>query len=343
MSGIEGSLRIVGKGIIYDKGTALIAGVCRGNDGDLIVAFNTGGDMSPGQRVVIIRSKDGGRTWGEPEAEFSTVFQRGGVEVGCSLSRISSGRLLLPYADGFFLKLGERQFSELFRTNELETSALLFCPYSDDNGKTWLNAKAQRFEGLQGIPFGKVIELPGGGLVMPIYGEYDRRGVTRPAVLHSRDGGVSWSGYRPIADHGNETAILRLANGRLLALIRGYSVESGDSEYPLYTAYSEDGGDTWAPARRTSMKGTSPALHLAPGGKVLAGYRSVLEGGRCHVSSSDDAGVSWAFELELEVPTGAWKSGGYPVFETLPDGTIFTSFHNASPTWHMAYNILSEA
>ncbi len=341
MSGKKTSLRIIEKGIIYDKGNALIAGVCRGNEGDLIVAFNTGGDMSPGQRVVVIRSHDGGRTWGEPEVEFSTVFQRGGVEVGCSLSRVSSGRLLLPYADGFYLNLGERQFSELFKTNELETSALLFCPYSDDNGRTWLNAKAQRYKGLQAIPFGKVLELSGRVLVMPIYGEHDRRGVTRPAVLRSTDGGLTWGGYRPIADHGNETAILLLPDGRLLALIRGYTSDLGDTEYPLYTTYSEDGGDTWASAQQTTMQGTSPALHLAPNGKVLAGYRSILEGGRCHVSSSDNGGASWTFELELQVPKGTWQSGGYPVFETLPDGTFFVSFHNSAPAWHMAYNILA--
>lgn len=77
-------------------------------------------------------------------------------------------------------------------------------------------------------------------------------------------------------------------------------------------------------------------------GVLLAGYRSTKKGGVCEVSRSEDSGISWHFELELELPRGSWDYGGYPTFVDLPDGTLFVSFHNAVPSWYVAYNILAE-
>ncbi len=91
------------------------------------------------------------------------------------------------------------------------------------------------------------------------------------------------------------------------------------------------------------MRGSSPALHITPKERLLAGYRSALGGGECHVSSSTDGGQTWTFELELQLPQGTWSYGGYPVFAPLADGRIFVAFHNRVPGWHVAYNILEEA
>jgi len=124
-----------------------------------------------------------------------------------------------------------------------------------------------------------------------------------------------------------------------MALIRGCTEESGS---PFHVAYSEDGGDTWSAPRKIPVNGTSPSLHLSPAGTLLAGYRSTLPGGVCRVSSSTDGGVSWKLELELELPHGSWKLGGYPTFENLADGTMICVFHNGDPAWHVAYNVLAE-
>jgi len=43
-------MQIIDKGIVHDKSSALIAGNCLGANGDLLVAFNTGGDLSAGRR-----------------------------------------------------------------------------------------------------------------------------------------------------------------------------------------------------------------------------------------------------------------------------------------------------
>lgn len=321
-------LRVVSKGVVYDRSAALIAGVCRCANGDLLVAFNSGGDLSAGQQALVVRSRDGGSTWGEPEARFESVFKSGGVEAGCSLTRLSDGRLLLPYADGFYLHPG---------TGKSDRHALLFCPLSQDNGVTWSSTKAECYEGLEGFAFGKVVESPDGCLVLPLWGAYDRQRLWVPAVLRSSDGGQNWGGHSPIARHGDETPIALLRDGRLLALLRGYTRHT---KRPLHVSYSSDSGQTWSQPQRVNINGTAPSLHLSADGRLLAGFRSTLEGGNCHIASSQDGGLTWRVELELELPKGKWHCGGYPVLEDLPDGRLIATFHNADPSWYVAYNIL---
>lgn len=330
-------MRVIAKGIVHEAGPALIAGVRRCANGDLLVAFNTGGDLSPGQRCAVVRSRDRGQTWGEPETWFASVFRTGGIEAGCSLSRLASGRPLLPYADGFYL---HRESIDCQKgTGNFDRTALLVCPYSDDDGTSWRNREAQSFEGFEAFAFGTVVELPDGTLLLPLWGAYDTRGKWVPAVLKSRDAGESWGEYRPIADHGDETPIILLPDGRVMALLRDYTTEE---DRPLHVAYSEDGGETWTAPRRIPLNGTSPSLHISPKGTLLAGYRSTQAGGNCRVSSSADGGLSWKLELELALPRGGWKLGGYPVIENLDDGTMICVFHNGDPAWHVAYNVLAE-
>lgn len=325
-------LKVVETGIVHDGGPALIAGICRTATDELLVGFNSGGDLSAGQWAGLVRSKDQGRTWTAVEARFESAFLSGGVEAGCSLTRLASGRLLMPYADGFYLHP---------KTDNFDRRALLVCPVSDDGGHTWTNTRAQSYEGLEAFAFGRVVELPDGELLLPLWGAYAKQGLWIPAVLRSTDAGRTWGDWRPIADHGDETPVVLLPDGRVLALLRDYTL--ADEARPFHVAYSEDEGRTWSPPRRVQLCGTSPSLHLARDGLLLAGYRSTLPGCNCHLASSADGGATWCFELEFELPHGKWHYGGYPVLEDLSDGRLIAVFHNAEPAWFVAYNIIAAA
>ena len=323
-------MRVVEKGVVYDKSSALIAGVCRCTGGDLLVSFDSRGDLSAGEKAFLVRSHDDGRTWSEPEATFESVFVEGGIEIGCSISCLPDGRLLLPYTDGFYLHP---------KTDNYNRRTLLFCLTSDDEGRSWSNRRAQAFEGIEAFAYGKVVSLPDGTILMPLWGAYDVYGKWYPGVLKSRDRGATWGDYRRIADAGSETPIVVLPDGRILALLRGYTAEPNR---PLYVSYSDDGGDTWSLPGKTTVDGTAPSLHISPKGTLLAGYRSNEKGGVCRVAASEDSGTTWELALELDLPHDAWDKGGYPVFENLPNGEMFVSFHNAVPTWYVAYNIIRE-
>ena len=322
-----GTLTIVESGVVHDKGRALIAGNCTSN-GDLLVSYNTGGDLSAGQRVEIVRSRDGGHTWSVPLAPFESVFVNGGIEAGCSLTCLSSGRLLLPYTDGFYLHPGE----------DFDRRGLLFCLISDDGGASWSNQKAQHYEALESFCSGPVVELSDDTLLLPTWGAYDKQGVHTSGVLRSTDQGETWGQWRPIVrEHGDETPLLQLPDGQLLALLRGLL---DDPKVPFHVSYSQDSGATWSDPQIVNINGTSPSLYLTASGLLLAGYRSTVPGGNCHVSSSLDGGLTWQFELELQLPRETWSYGGYPVFENLPDNRLLATFHNAKPSWYVAYNIL---
>lgn len=325
------NFKIAAKGIVYDASAAAIGGACRCLSGDLLLAYNTGGDLTAGQRTGIVRSTDGGKSWSAPEMFFESAYRKGGVEAGCTFTRLASGRLLLPYADGFYLQPKSKNY---------DRNALLFCPVSDDHGKTWTNRKAQSFPGFEPFAFGRVVELPGGTLRMPLWGAYEKRGAWSCAVLKSTDNGETWDSYRRIVQgESNETPIILLPDGRVLALIRGYA--DGPSR-PFHVAYSSDGGDTWTAPARVNLRGTSPSLHITPKGRLVAGYRAAFDDGRCQVASSKDGGLTWQFELQLDPIKGPWHYGGYPVFTNLADGRILATFHNASPRLYMAYNVLEE-
>lgn len=334
------ALRVVASGTVYRGG--LIAGCAQCGNGDLLLSFNSGGDLSPGQRGGVLRSRDGGKTWSEPETWFDSVFQRGGIEIGCSLTRLANGRLLLPYADGFYLDATRKK---------LERNALLFCPVSDDHGRTWRNRKAQAFGGFEAFAFGRVVETAG-KLLMPVWGAYDVRGVWGAGLVQSRDGGETWGEWRSIVrGAGDETPIAALPDGRVLALIRGYTADLRQPyrDRPFHVAWSKDGGETFSAPQAVNLRGTSPSLHISPKGRLLAGYRSMLPGANCHVASSADGGASWNFELELALPGSTWKSAGYPVLTNLPGGKMLATFHNRNVSeanenyWQLYWNLLEEA
>jgi BNR repeat protein len=149
----------------------------------------------------------------------------------------------------------------------------------------------------------------------------------------------------------NETTLLELADGRILAILRQQGVRGGVRE--LYRSLSSDQGQTWSSPTRLNIWGTSPSLYLHPTGTIVLGYRNHLgnpqglETPGVGLSMSMDAGQTWGEHLMLEDPKGYRYlhefEAGYPAFLTLPNASImvvFYSFDASRAKRYLAANIL---
>ena len=166
---------------------------------------------------------------------------------------------------------------------------------------------------------------------------------TRAWVLRSTDGGDSWQLVTQAYDgvHAfNETELIQLPDGRVLAMIRAFGGGVGplfDRGF-LWQTVSEDRGRTWSKPVRTDIWGYPPHLLLTKEGDVLCtyGYRRLPFGIR--VCFSRDGGKTWDTENEAILRYDALPHGpgpgrgaagdlGYPRTVQLRDGTFLTAYY----------------
>ncbi|MCZ6676640.1 MAG: sialidase family protein [Candidatus Poribacteria bacterium] len=212
----------------------------------------------------------------------------------------------------------------------------LFVQRSTDRGQTW-ERQEWIVPGVHHITaFPRSAWLADGTILVPVYGS-DAGAHRRTYVWRSADGGATWrlfpmSTYVPGVD-GNETAVLEVSPGRVLAHTRteqGYLLE----------VWSDDGGRTWSQPLRTPIWGYPPHLLKLRDGRVLCafGYRREPMGVRAVLSHDggktwdmdnviilrDDGGTSSQFRRELK---RAGSDVGYPISTQLSDGRILTVYY----------------
>ena len=229
----------------------------------------------------------------------------------------------------------------------------VFVQRSRDGGATWQRREWEVPGAYRLTGFPRSVVLADGTILVPLYDEHGRRGDRehdRCWVFRSPDGGTSWRltlmGQDSAVGWGNETALVEVAPGRVLAHLRhappGYLVES----------WSDDGGATWSQPLRTEIWGYPPHLLRLQDGRILCtyGHRRRPLGVQAVISA--DGGVSWDLAHKAilrddgEVHDGREvRDLGYPVSVQLPDGTIFTAYymtlrrvtHVAASRWELPW------
>lgn len=102
-----------------------------------------------------------------------------------------------------------------------------------------------------------------------------RQAPSEQMVYASHNQGAAWRAYSVLAFDPNlvlcEASIIRLEDGRLLALMR----ENSFVFEPMYFCLSQDQGITWSLPRPTPIAGHRPTVGLTPSGKLLITYRDV--------------------------------------------------------------------
>jgi len=201
---------------------------------------------------------------------------------------------------------------------------------SADAGVTWERGEDVPFEGERPfVPFGDVVQLDEETLGVTCYARE-----VGTQFMCSGDDGRTWGEASLIADETNETDLLVLDNGHMLAAARTYQ----DAHLDLYR--SEDQGSTW----KHECQVTGPNMHPAHLTKLSNGYILLSYGIRHRgfygvgVRYSDDDGKTWYTPAALCTVDDAFD-GGYPSSVQLDDGTIVTAFYASGVGEHQRYHM----
>jgi len=322
--------------------------IVRRRNGELWVSFRRAGGFSlealrrgrydhvdKGARIALTRSLDGGATW--EEARVLSSFDPECGEQDPSIAELKDGILLVNFFRWRVVPSEEKDRLAYPARQQYDGSwSDVEGPWvirSYDGGTSWERDPVR----VESAPLPRagtsdaVLELPGGSLLMGIYGADYGSAVCRAYAVRSTDGGSTWGQPALIARDPagkisfEEPALARTAEGHLLAVLR--CGEPGDYQY-LYQAISCDGGRSWVDLRRTPMWGHPAHVLTLSDGRLACsyGYRRSPYGVRASVS--EDGGRTWdvAHETILRDDGGS-RDVGYPSTAQLADGSLVTVYY----------------
>jgi photosystem II stability/assembly factor-like uncharacterized protein len=205
-----------------------------------------------------------------------------------------------------------------------------FVVRSTDRGGTWSDPVGFRSNLCRlASPFGRILTMPDGGLLMSAYGSIpsDDEDAPRHAavLLRSVDEGRTWEDLSMIGEGYNETSCVRLPDGTLVAALRSVSGH-------VAVCHSNDAGESWSPPVQVTRDGEHPAdLTLLHSGALLLTYGRRIHPKGCGALVSSDGGRTWDQDREVLLAGDGGHSSdiGYPSTVQLPDGRIVTALYYA--------------
>ncbi len=272
-------------------------------------------------RLEAVRSPDGGRTWEAPVVIVDTQADDRNPAVGVA----PDGSVVLAYhAQGSYGEDGS-WMPQLRRVQMRVTR-------SHDGGRSWEDNRPLGFAGMEKhSAFGRIVTLPGGTMLLPLYGHNIHSGDETgdcAYVLRSDDSGRTWDRPSLIAEGYNETALLLTSDGVLLAAMR-----SADRGGLIAVCRSTDRGYTWdAPLEVTGEREHPADLTSLSNDWILMvhGVRHEPFGVQARVSK--DGGRTWSVRLIVCDDLGD-SDLGYP--STVRLGVrLVTAYYSAPKTWN---------
>ncbi len=276
--------------------------------------------------MTLVRSRDGGKTWGERHVirGHPHTDNREG-----NLAQLGNGTLLAscwinPYYD--------RNGRYTFRPEPTYPGypGGIYVGRSTDNGVTWSWPE----EPVSPTPFTliatseRIVELESGRLLMAVYFQPEDVGHYCCSAYCSDDGGQTWRLLSIMADVPgvslDEPALIATQSGRLIGLLRN---ETGPRYYQVT---SEDGGQTWTSPVLVSIPGhrTPASLVTLPDGTVLCIYASRQDPSGIYVVASYDEGNTWDMANRRVIRDDFTNLDiGYPSTVAMPDGRILTVYY----------------
>lgn len=277
-------------------------------------------------------SEDGGYLWhkrGTPAAH-EPMTNRMNVAAG-----LAQDNALVVIASGWNHRPPRTQAPDTPFADS-ETLPLWVCR-SQDAGRTWSRGgQVVKLDTMrrQPTPFGDIIRLNDGSLGAALYAD-DQQQRTSTYFYRSLDDGFNWGVHSLIGSgNHNETSLLKLQSGRLLAAVRT------QDEGHLEIFASDDNGDSWAYQETVTQPRQHPGhlLQVADGRILLvSGLRNeglYGVGGRV----SDDDGQTWdAPRLLVQFEDGV--DCGYPASVQVADGSLVTAYYVSRIPTHERYHM----
>lgn len=272
-------------------------------------------------RLDLVRSSDGGKTWSTPWTAIDEPLD----DRNPALGQLKDGTIVM----GFVIASQYDETGLRFKgTRKDRVFEGVYLTFSKDDGKTWskprLDASIYKFYQGQGhvSPYGKIVQLPNGTVLMAVYFEFfDGRG-NESYVFRSRDGGQTWGEPALLGKHYNETGIVLLRDGRLLAALR---TEKGGA---LSISESKDQGRTWSAPKQITKDNEHPAdlIQLSDGRVLMTfGQRNAPRGVQAMLSAD---GVSWDSSRRIVLADDAPNGDcGYPSSVEVSKGRIATIYY----------------
>lgn len=300
----------------------------RAGSGKLIAVVRGGaGHLGLGGRLDVIESTDGGRSWSEPRCIVDSEWD----DRNPALGEMTDGTLVLAYAEC-------SSYSPDGRWDPSVGGFETFLTLSHDGGATWSEKSALPHPfGKSVSPYGRIIVTSDGTALLSIYGNitetaaglFGEAGRDGCGILRSHDNGRTWGDFSPIARGYNETALLELPDGRLVALARS------DDDQHVAALWSSDGGRGWSSPARLSLGSQHPAdAALLANGDMIIAYGSRVSPYGVHVTRAAPDDDLSALPVVAVANDSSNTDQGYPSLVVMPDGTAVLLYYAVGTDEH---------
>ena len=338
--------------------------IARINDLHLMLSFRVAGQISleaskkditthhsPDSKIATIESFDNGKTWNQDS--FKIVYSEEGVSVNDpGITVLHDGSIILRFTKIKTHEIGQINYKVLNIVSYRQEHKLLssamghYFIKTSDNGKNWLEPVLMDF-GNNTYSFSRepIVELSDNSMVISFYSGAPRR-TDESFISHSFDRGTTWQDPYTIfsdekgsksQDHGinfNETALLPLKNGKMLAVARAdnnFTDENGNFMQvggvgKLYSSHSDNGGLSWNPPKKTSLWGQPPHLLRINKNLIMCTYGYRKKPYEVKAAFSSDDGLSWDDEIIIRSGASGWDIG-YPSSIMLSKTKILTTYY----------------